>query len=478
MKSSPSRKLNLAVSKADRLEIEQFPRTISGSYPANWKQYDHWMVTGEGTKKAHAANSTDEGAWSWSNPDNWTSFEKAKIAADEPQMDGEYLVFVLDRDDDEPYTSDPDPCAYVDFDNARNPDSGKIHPWVLEVIRRARSYACVSTGGSGVHIEVLGKLPSDVAQIKGEALPGHDEFPDATIEVYDGKRIDVLSGEQIAGTPATATRQDELLSALSDFFLTEDQRSENAGNHTVHDFNYDPEEIEEMDVGDMDAIKDAVEMVTPSDITLRSEKTEEQGNRHSWDPSWYSSDSGTTLGYDSGIDIWIWRDGDKKLNALDVVALEEGHISEVGETLTGKDYIDALDELRSRGANIPRLAPSKPELGEDLEKVTPDAFDLPTTKSMKVFTAAMKSVAAVDVSLSADMANVVKMVGDYHWLHEPSGEIVDTLQLVAYDEGLTDDVTDRVSGRVEWIQLGHTLRERGANVPQYTKGRRIVTGQD
>lgn len=471
METKARTQLSLEVADSDLLGIEQAPNVFPDSYPENWKQYDHWMVgviNAEGKKQARAIGNETEKPFSWSDPDNWTTFEKARFSAGDMLLPGEFVVFVLDRDDDKPYTDDPDPCAYIDFDDARDPATGNIHPWALDVVRMARSYASVSTSGSGVHIEVIGELPDDVTQIGGEGkpLPAHEDFPEASIEIYDGKRIDIMSGKRIAGTPTTATRQDDLLAALCDFFLEDHERTENAGSYSIDDFTYPPEEIKTMELGDMDAIKDAIEQVTPTDIDLRSTKTEEQGDRHSWDPCWYNSDSGTTLGYDAGEHIWIWRNGDKKLNALDVVALEEGHIHSVGEAVTGKDFHDALKELRSRGAHIPKLEPPEYEDDFDLD-VDPEAFQRETTGSLAVFSAAMKAVTPDDIVLSEETASEVRRAGERHWYHEPSGEIVDTLQLVAHAEGLTERVSDRTSGRVQWIQLGHALRWRGADVPQY-----------
>ena len=465
MDSCPRRQLNLDLDDSELLDVDTEPSTIPDSYPENWKQWDHWMVSQVGSKKPIAATADHgENPKSWSDPENWTDFETAQSYA---KMDPrrEYVIFILDRDDDKPYTDDPDTAAYIDFDDAVV--DGRIHPWVHGVVQMARSYACLSTGGDGVHIEVLGELPDDVTAISTEEpVPEHPDFPDTTIEIYDGKRVDVLSGERIAGTPPTATRQDDLLEALCDFFVDEDDRTANAGSYDNHEFSYPAEEIEKMEIGDIDAVSDAVAYVTPDDISLKSTKTEEKGNRHSWDPCWgYNSDSGTTLGYDESQGLWIWRDGDKKINALDVVALEERLVTTPGETLTGKDYIEALDELRRRGASIPKLEP--PERKDEFADVNEDAFERDTTASMTVFSAAMKAVDPEDISLRESMTLEFKRAGDRHWLHEPSGELVDTLQLVAYSEGLTDSVSGRVAGRVDWIKLGHALRWRGADVPRY-----------
>lgn len=107
----------------------------------------------------------------------------------------------------------------------------------------------------------------------------------------------------------------------------------------------------EMDVAaELGDIFDAIADVTPADIRLRSEKTEDDGNRMSFDPSWEHSASGTRLGFDDG---WIYRATNTGMDALQVVALEEGIIASPQDYPSGREFFDAVEELRNRGGDIP-----------------------------------------------------------------------------------------------------------------------------
>jgi hypothetical protein len=52
-------------------------------------------------------------------------------------------------------------------------------------------------------------------------------------------------------------------------------------------------------------------------------------------------------------DGWIYRNGLIVLDALQIVALEEGIVTTAGEYPSGKDFWEAVEELRARGADIP-----------------------------------------------------------------------------------------------------------------------------
>lgn len=92
----------------------------------------------------------------------------------------------------------------IDYDDARDPDTERIHPTVCEHIERAGSYADISTSGTGIHILLRGELPEGVKAIEA-ALPDHSEFPDAEIEVYDSGRFVAMTGEHIRATPRETT---------------------------------------------------------------------------------------------------------------------------------------------------------------------------------------------------------------------------------------------------------------------------------
>lgn len=92
--------------------------------------------------------------------------------------------------------------------------------------------------------------------------------------------------------------------------------------------------------------------------------TEERSDSSkSLDPCWTHSESGTRLAeVDDG---WIYRDGMISLDALQVVALEEGLITDERAYPSDAAFWEAVDALRDRGAHIPEYdpEPAAPERG-------------------------------------------------------------------------------------------------------------------
>src|SRR5699024_2229333 len=117
------------------------------------------------------------------------------------------IGYIFQKPDD-PYADEADPYAAIDFDDARDPESGRMHPTAQEIIERAESYADVSWSWTGTHVIVRGSLPDGVKTVDA-SLPDHPEFPDASIEVYDGKRFMAMTGRHIEWTPTEVTDAQE-----------------------------------------------------------------------------------------------------------------------------------------------------------------------------------------------------------------------------------------------------------------------------
>src|SRR5437016_3010925 len=50
--------------------------------------------------------------------------------------------------------SENDPYIGIDLDGCRDPETGKLEPWAVEIVERLDSYAEASPSGTGVHIIV------------------------------------------------------------------------------------------------------------------------------------------------------------------------------------------------------------------------------------------------------------------------------------------------------------------------------------
>jgi hypothetical protein len=128
------------------------------------------------------------GLASCSDPGTWGTFEQAEARCAAGAVDG--VGFQLG----EGYTG-------VDLDDCRDPGTGEIESWALEIVSRLSSYAEVSPSGTGVHIILLAALPPTNRR-KGP------------IEMYDAGRFFTITGAHIEGTPVTIENRQVELDAL------------------------------------------------------------------------------------------------------------------------------------------------------------------------------------------------------------------------------------------------------------------------
>jgi putative DNA primase/helicase len=84
--------------------------------------------------------------------------------------------------------SSADSCSGIDLDHCRDPATGEIEPWALEIVRRLNSYTEVSPSGMGLHIIVKASVP-----------PGGNRK--GRVEMYDSARYFTMTGHHLEGTP-------------------------------------------------------------------------------------------------------------------------------------------------------------------------------------------------------------------------------------------------------------------------------------
>lgn len=346
---------------------EDLPRlTAESGVFGETTEYDCWIPWRylDGRKQPHAVYADNDDDMSWSDPDLWRDHESVRLACTDPRLEGPGIVL---QDADDPYADWADPWFVVDYDDVRDPETGEVHPVAAEHVERAASYTDISTSGTGVHIIARGQLPEDVKTIQG-ALPDHAAFPDAEIEVYDGKRFVAMTGDHVHGTPTETTDAQAFLEDIVDTFVDDDARRTTSTPHPDADDwepEYDADDLADLDTtDDIQAVFDACRQVEPRDIRLRSTLTDERADgTKSFDPSWETSDSGTRLGWDPDIG-WIYRKGDIGLDAIQVVALEERLITSPRDYPAGENWWDAVEALRDRGARIPEYDPPAGDWGD------------------------------------------------------------------------------------------------------------------
>jgi hypothetical protein len=331
----------------DRLDLSKRPEYEEDVYLEDAKQTNQWLNWSydQDRKIPRAPWRSGDKFVSAQDPKNWTDFQTAREYAD--MLPGFEFAFNL-ADEGEGWR-----CVFVDLDDVRDPESGDLHPVARDLVERAGSFAQVSTSGTGLHIFVDGTLPDGVESIE-DSLPDHNTFPDAEIEVYDKARFVGMTGYHLVETPTCLVENQEFVDELAEEYIS---HAEGTPDEMRSEPELSREEVLDVETtDDIEEVFDAVQHVSPSDITLRSEVTHERSSREKdLNPSWTTSKSGTRLGQVG--DGWVYRKGMVGLDALQVVALEEGIIHNVNQYPEGDEFWQAVDALRERGAHIPKYEP-------------------------------------------------------------------------------------------------------------------------
>jgi predicted flap endonuclease-1-like 5' DNA nuclease len=341
--------------------------TSSDRFPAEMVSRDQWLLwkqTDDGQKIPRAPWATGEPLRfvSAMEPKNWTSFEDARRWMSTLPHDLE-MAYALTRDDD---------VVFLDLDDVIV--DGVLSDAAQRLIDDANSYAALSTSGTGIHIFLIGRLSEEVKSLTGPL----GEAGEQTLEVYDRNRFIAMTGNHLEGTPTELAAGEGLLTRLEE---EHGSVSKSTPDRATVEPQRSRDELEAIETtSDIQDVFDAINQTQPSDITMRSTKTREHADgTYSYDPSWVHSESGTRLGVLE--DVWIYRKGMIVLNALQVVALEEGILTDERDYPEGKAFWDAVEALRERGAHIPQFEPDgmsidDAELANDTEDDAPSKWDI------------------------------------------------------------------------------------------------------
>jgi P4 family phage/plasmid primase-like protien len=328
---------------------------LESAYPAELLAKDRWFTwaydDGRKIPRAPWVDGTGVEEWqSWKDQDIWTDFKTATDWVETVDQLGHASCIP-------PFeTNSEQRVVFFDFDNCRDPETGAIHPVAWQFIvgeDREPMHGAISTSGTGVHGYCWASIPDGYKpsfehELTEWAHGGQFDEP-ASMEVYAANRFLALTGDHIASTPVGLPELDNMVHRLFGRFGNERATS------TEREPDLSRDEAVAMDTTtDVEDVYDAIAHTRPRDIRVRSTVTEERADGSlSMDPSWESSDSGTRLAQFD--DHWLYRKGNHRLDALQLVALEERIISRPDDYPSGDAFVDAVEALRARGASVPEL---------------------------------------------------------------------------------------------------------------------------
>lgn len=130
--------------------------------PERLKAIKHWVVHKDKKPLDHNGNSTG-----WNDPEGhpefWMSFDEALSIYEggRDQVDG--LGFIIYRD----LSLGDEQIIGGDLDACRDPVTGEVSGWAMDVLKRFDTFAQPSYSGTGIRFFGTGKLPDDLDSLKG-----------------------------------------------------------------------------------------------------------------------------------------------------------------------------------------------------------------------------------------------------------------------------------------------------------------------
>lgn len=131
-----------------------------------------------GRKQTKVPFRADGRAASTTNPQDWTTFEKALAAQEHLKFTG--IGFVFTRSSG---------LVGVDLDKCRDPETGETEPWARAILSELDSYTELSQSERGWHAIVKGSLPAR-GNRKGR------------VEMYDHDRFFIMTGRRAQNSSA------------------------------------------------------------------------------------------------------------------------------------------------------------------------------------------------------------------------------------------------------------------------------------
>lgn len=227
------------------IDRDKIPAALRGR-----PQWIVWRNETRGDKPTKVPYQTSGQHASSTDPQTWTTFDKAFARFQQGGYDGIGYVFAQD-----------DPFCGIDLDGCR--DEGGGREWARQIVARFNSYAEVSPSSTGVKIFIEGRLPFSGRK---KELPKEEPCGGKSpgIEVYDQARYFAVTGRRVAGPTEPQPRQEVL-----DAFCKENWPEQSAGGQLTKAW-YSPEAVIERARKYLLRIPPAVSGHRGHDVTFRA----------------------------------------------------------------------------------------------------------------------------------------------------------------------------------------------------------------
>jgi hypothetical protein len=342
-------------------------------YPPGHLDRQAWM--GHADKKPFApwgdrdhpdADPDEDARWKWGLEENYLDGDGIAMGEVDPRLDGRAYI---QREDD--------PFVYIDGDDVRDPDTGEVHPAFIAILEHlGLTYADVSQSGAGVHAIYRGDLPDGVKQaswqLDADPWGDNDELP--SIEIYPGKRVCVMTGAHVPGTPVEVQdwnddALDVLLEANDEVATSQrdgdgrDEISTERSDYDLDDYNPDATTSTETteDIRDVFAALDRLDARYVAERTIvhrwNDDASTSEGYR-AFAPMWGPSANGTA----NIVDDQLWQDtGDRGGYGGPVVMalIDAGEMrpeEASPKRATGRQWFRGIEHLQDLGFDIPTYA--------------------------------------------------------------------------------------------------------------------------
>lgn len=157
-----------------------------------WLAWRREKKDGKPTKVPYIANN---GSYASStDPKTWMAYAKAEAAFKKAGHDG--LGWAVTP-----------PYCGIDMDHCRDPQTGVIKPWAMEIVKGLDSYTEITPSGEGLRVWIRGQKTGTGCK-KSMGSNGQK------IEIYDHDRYFTVTENHLAGTPDTINERQEELTAV------------------------------------------------------------------------------------------------------------------------------------------------------------------------------------------------------------------------------------------------------------------------